>query len=172
MKKTALLLLSAILAPLAGKAQTVWMNVGENTVPLKAEQTQTERKPGWKIVDIQMKDKLVRYLWGRHATQLADSARPTLFIYPDEKETLTDYVLINLKQRKQYRQLRKPVLAQNEYIRFVPEHFDIVPAAGIGFACIPKQPLPEGEYIVTHLTQKTIGEFGDYTVYTFSVRKE
>lgn len=143
-----------------------------NAVPLKTEQTQTETKPGWKIVDIKMKDKQIHYLWGSRATQMADNAFPTLIIYPGEKETLTDYVLIRLRRRKQYRQLMKSPLEKNEFTRFMPEHFDIRPAAGIGFACTPRKALPVGEYIVAHLKQKPIGDAGDYIVHAFSVRGE
>lgn len=170
MKKIATFFLLAVLWPLKGASQSVWIQVADNSVPLKAEQTQTETKPGWKIVDIKMKDRQIHYLWGSRATQMADSSNPTLLIYPNEKETLADYALIRLRRRKQYRQLMKSPLERNEFIRFLPEHFDIRPAAGIGFACTPLKPLPVGEYIVVFLNQKPVGDAGDYMVHAFSVR--
>ncbi len=151
-------------------AQKVWMNVAGNAIPLKEEQTQTETKPGWKIVDIKLKDKQVRYLAGSSSPQMADNASPTLLIYPNENETLTDYALIRLRGRRQYRQLTFPTLEKNQYTRFLPEYFDIQPATGLGFACTPKVPLKAGEYIVVYLPQKPIGESGDYMVHAFSVK--
>ncbi len=166
------LLFLTLFSPLKSSAQTVWMNVAGNTVPLKVEQTQTETKPGWKIVDIKLKDKLTRYLVGTRSTQLTDNASPTLLIYPNENETLTDYALMRLRRRRQFRQLITPQLEKNEYTRFLPEYFDIQPATGIGFACTPKTPLEVGEYIVVYLPQKPVQPYGDYMVYPFSIRKE
>ena len=57
------------------------------------------------------------------------------------------------------------------FTRFLPEHFDIRPAAGIGFACTPRKPLPVGEFIVVYLKQKPVGDAGDYMVHAFSVRE-
>lgn len=171
MKRIATILLITALFSLKSACQNVWIQVADNAVPLKAEQTQTETKPGWKIVDIKTKDRQIHYLWGSRATQMADNASPTLFIYPDEKQTLTDYALVRVRRRKQYRQLMKSPLEKNEYMRFLPEHFDIRPAAGIGFACTPRKPLPVGEYIVVYLKQKPVGDAGDYMVYAFSVRE-
>lgn len=170
MKRIASFLLIAALFPLKSACQSVWIQVADNAVPLKPEQTQTETKPGWKIVDLKTKDKQIHYLWGSRATQMADNAYPTFFIYPNENETLTGYALVRLRRRKQYRQLMKSPLEKNEHTRFLPEHFDIRPAAGIGFACTPRKPLPVGEYIVVYLNQKPIGDASDYMVHAFSVR--
>ena len=171
MKRTSAFLLIAALFSLKSVSQCVWIQVADNAVPLKAEQTQTETKPGWKIVDMKTKDRQIHYLWGSRATQMADNASPTLYIYPDEKATLTDYALVRIIRSIQYRQLMKSPLEKNEYTRFLPEHFDIRPAAGIGFACTPCKPLPVGEYIVVYLKQKPVGDAGDYMVHAFSVRE-
>ena len=172
MKKTTLLLLFIAILPLKALAQHVFIQVAGNAYPIKQEQTQTEVKPGWTIVDIKTRDKKIQYLWGSRATQMAESHTPTLIIYPGEKETLADYVLIRLRRRKQYRRLMHSPLAENEYIRFTPDHFTILPSAGLGFACTPKDELVTGEYIIAYLNQTPVGEFGDYMVYSFSVRKE
>ena len=87
------------------KAQKVEIAVGEGWAEIPAQQTQSELKPGWKIVDYQMKSKLTHYLSGGHANQMAEGTRPVFRVTPAEKEVLVDYVLIRLKASKSYRKM-------------------------------------------------------------------
>ena len=163
--------LGAILFALSVKAQKVEISVGEGWAEIPAQQTQSELKPGWKIVDYQMKSKLTHYLSGGHASQLAEGNRPVFRVTPAEKEVLIDYVLIRLKTSKSYRKMFKPLLIENNYTRLEPKVFDIK-AESDSFVCQPKQPLKPGEYILANLNQHPIGELQDLLVYPFCVLKE
>jgi len=156
---------------LNAKAQKVEIAVGENWAEIPAQQTQSELKPGWKIVDYQMKSRLTHYLSGAHATQLADGNRPVFRVTPAENEVLIDYVLIRLKEAKSYRKLFKSHLIENNYTRLEPNSFDIK-AESDAFICQPHQPLQPGEYFLACLSQKPIGELNDLLVYPFRVMKE
>ena len=116
-------------------AQTtgVRMMVGEHSIAPKADHFLSETKPGWKIVDIKLKDKTCHYLWGRQSGQLADSPQPTFDIYLSGKQTLVNYRIVRLKQKKQYRMLPKPRLADNEYLECSPANFLIKPIGQTGF---------------------------------------
>ncbi|MGX8697319.1 MAG: hypothetical protein ACSW8D_13140, partial [Prevotella sp.] len=61
---------------ISAHAQKVEIAVGEGWTNIPAQQTQSELKPGWKIVDYQMKSRLIHYLSGGHASQLADGDKP------------------------------------------------------------------------------------------------
>ena len=56
------------------------MMVGEHSIAPKADHFLSETKPGWKIVDIKLKDKTSHYLWGRQSGQLADSPRGRILV--------------------------------------------------------------------------------------------
>lgn len=163
--------LFALLFALGVRAQKIEISVGESWAEIPAQQTQSELKPGWKIVDYQMKSKLTHYLSGGHASQLAEGNRPIFRVTPAEKEVLIDYVLIRLKASKYYRKMLKPLLIENDYIRLEPSAFD-VKAESDSFVCQPKQPLRPGEYILANLNQHPIGELQDLLVYPFCVMKE
>ena len=169
MKKIISLLM--LLSALNVGAQKVELAVGEGWVEIPVQQTQSELKPGWKIVDYQMKSKLTHYLSGGHASQLTDGNRPVFRVTPAEKEVLIDYVLIRLKASKYYRKMFKPLLIECNYTRLEPSYFDIK-AESDSFVCQPRQPLKPGEYIMAYLTQSPIGELGDLLVYPFCVLKE
>ena len=169
MKKIISLLM--LLSALNVGAQKVETIVGEGWVEIPVQQTQSELKPGWKIVDYQMKSKLTRYLSGGHASQLTEGNRPVFRVTPAEKEVLIDYVLVRLKASKYYRKMFKPLLIECNYIRLEPSPFDIR-AESDSFICQPRQPLVAGEYILACLTQRPIGELQDLLVYPFSVGKE
>lgn len=161
----------AILSSLIAQAQKVEISVAGNWAEIPAQQTQSELKPGWKIVDYQMKSRLVHYLSGGHASQLADGNRPVFRVTPSEKEVLIDHVLIRLKAFKDYRKFPKAILIENEYMRLEPNHFDIR-AEEDAFVCQPRQPLLPGEYILVNLKQNPIGDLSDLLVYPFCVMKE
>ena len=163
--------LGAILFALSVRAQKIEILVGSNWAEIPAQQTQSELKPGWKIVDYQMKSKLTHYLSGGHASQLAEGNRPVFRITPAEKEVLFDYVLVRLKTSKYYRKMFKPLLIECNYTRLEPSYFD-VSAESDAFICQPKQPLKPGEYILANLKQSPIGELQDLLVFPFSVMKE
>ena len=163
--------LGAILFALSAEAQKVEILVGSNWAEIPAQQTQSELKPGWKIVDYQMKGKLTHYLSGGHASQLTEGNRPVFRVTPGEKEVLIDYVLIRLKATKYYRKLFRPLLIECNYTRLEPSQFD-VRAESDSFICQPRQPLKPGEYILTNLNQHPIGELQDLLVYPFCVLKE
>ena len=161
----------ALLSALNVQAQSVEIAVGDSWAEITAQQTQSELKPGWKIVDYQMKSRLVHYLSGGRALQLADGNRPAFRVTPSEKEVLVDYVLIRMRQHSSYRKLPKAKLMDNEYMRLEPKDFD-VRADGDAFVCQPRLPLAPGEYILVNLSQQPIGDLGDLLVYPFSVLKE
>ena len=163
--------LFVLLFALGIRAQRVEISVGSGWAEIPAQQTQSELKPGWKIVDYQMKGKLTHYLSGGHASQLAEGNQPVFRVTPAEKEVLVDYALIRLKASKYYRKMFKPLLIENNYIRLEPSYFD-VKAESDSFICQPRQPLKPGEYILVNLTQPPIGELQDLLVYPFCVGKE
>lgn len=144
---------------------------GESWAEISVQQTQSELKPGWKIVDYQMKSRLTHYLSGGHASQLAEGNPPVFRVTPAGNEVLVDYVLIRLKATKHYRQLFKSHLIENNYTRLEPNAFNIR-AENDAFVCQPLQPLKPGEYILACLSQKPIGELSDLLVFPFSVGKE
>ena len=161
----------AVFGALIARAQRVEIAVDGSWAEIPAQQTQSELKPGWKIVDYQMKSRLVHYLSGGHASQLADGNRPVFRVTPSEKEVLVDYALIRLKGLKYYRKLPKVKLTENEYIRLEPNSFD-VRAEGDAFVCQPHQSLVPGDYILVNLTQQPVGDLGDLLVYPFCILKE
>lgn len=130
--------------------------------------TQTEVKPGWKFVDYKLPDKAIRYLWGRHAQQQTDNARPTFLIRPIDGK-LTDYCIVKLKEKKQYRQFAKPNVTDGEYTRIDLESTEITRVDEDRFKIRPLRPLSKGEYVIVNLTSQPINEFGDMQVFPFSV---
>lgn len=150
------------------EAQKVEIAVGDGWVEIPVQQTQSELKPGWKIVDYQMKGRLTHYLSGGRSSMLAEGNQPVFRVTPGENEVLVDYVLIRLKATKSYRQMFRSHLIENNYTRLEPNAFD-VKAQSDAFVCQPLQPLKPGEYILACLSQKPIGELGDLLVYPFSV---
>lgn len=161
-------LILALGTTLRVRAQKVETMVGDAWAEIPVLQTQSELKPGWKIVDYQMKSKLIHYLSGGRATQLTDGDRPAFRITPGEEEVLVDYVVIRLKAAKYYRKIPKSRLMDNDYMRLEPSRFDIK-AENEAFICRPLQPFKAGEYILVSLSQSPIGELQDLLVYPFSV---
>ncbi|MBR6141392.1 MAG: hypothetical protein IKQ37_06490 [Bacteroidaceae bacterium] len=145
--------------------------VGSSWAEIPVQQTQSELKPGWKIVDYQMKSRLTHYLSGSHATQLAEGNRPAFRVTPGDKEVLVDYALIRLKCYKYYRKLPVTKLMDNTYIRLEPNMFDIKFESD-AFVCQPRQSLVPGEYILVCLSQQPVGELSDLLVYPFCVMRE
>lgn len=161
----------ALLGALYAQAQKVEISIAGNWAEIPVQHTQSELKPGWRIVDYQMKSKLTHYLSGGHASQLTEGTQPVFRVTPAEKEVLVDYVLVRLKATKYYRKMFKSHLIECNYIRLEPNDFDIK-AESDSFICQPKQPLKPGEYILACLSQHPIGELNDLLVYPFCVMKE
>ena len=130
--------------------------------------TQTEVRPGWKIVDYQLNDRVTRYLWGAHATQLAD-AKPSFVVTPAVDETLYQYAIIPLKCKREYRKLPRLKVKENTYLRFTPDDFHIEAVGDSSFLCAPLSPLAPGDYFLLNIEQKPLGELGDYTGFPFRV---
>lgn len=167
--KTLAILLFAMASKVAG-AQEITMLGDGVSFPIEAQQTQTEVKPGWKIVDIQLKSKFKRYLWGSKAKQLAENSSPK-FIVDTDSLLLSDLVLIRLKGKKEYRSIPKPQVHKNKCIYVDFSSFHIEPYGSDLFLIQPIQPLQPGEYIFTWKTLSTVGEMEDWLVWPFSVGK-
>lgn len=150
-------------------AQSVSLLSDGNIFPIKEQQTQTEVKPGWKIVDLQLKSKMVRYLWGTKAKQFTNSSRPR-FIVDSDTLLLSDMVLIKLDTKKEYRKIPKPEIHENKCIVLDLSTFNIESYGEESFIIQPIQELEKGEYVFTWKTRKTIGELADWTVWPFSVQ--
>ena len=167
MKKWLLTILCSV--PLAMQAQKVQLIEADSPITIQARQTQTEVRPGWRIVDIQLKKHVTRYLYGRHSTQLTDDGQPRFLIQPSASETLIDYAIIRLQEKKSYRRLPNAMLTANAYTRITLTDFEIMPGEAEAFLCRPRKPLPRGEYILVSLTQEPVAPLGDYMVYPFQV---
>ena len=155
---------------ISAHAQKVEIAVGEGWTNIPAQQTQSELKPGWKIVDYQMKSRLFHYLSGGHASQLADGDKPIFRITPGPQEVLVDYAIIRMKSYKTYRKLPHAILLENIYTRLELSSFSIK-SENDAFICQPLHPLAPGEYILVSFSQKPIGELQDLLVYPFSIMK-
>ncbi len=150
------------------QAQTVdYVTKGE-VFRIEEQHTQSERKPGWRIMDIQMKSTLVRYLWGRCSKQLVDSNRPQ-FIVDTDTLLLSDMALIKLRTKKEYRRIPEPEVRDNACIYVDFTNFDIQPHGDENFLIRPLSELPPGEYIFTWITAPKIGDHQDWVVWPFSV---
>lgn len=160
----------AFFLPMMAFGQSVAVMVGSDFVTIPVQQTQTELKPGWTIVDIKLKDKLVHYLYGAHSTQLADDRQPLFLVTPGEKEILSDYVIIRLQTKKTYRKLPKSTLRENAYTRVDPNAFNLKSDGKDGFICQPTAPLEKGEYILLNINQTPIGNAQDLLVFPFQIR--
>lgn len=163
-----ILSLVLLLPTLSVLAQKVEISVGGNWAEIPVQQTQSELKPGWKIVDYQMKGKLTHYLSGGHALQLAEGRRPVFRVTPGGKEVLADYAIIRLKATKYYRKMFRPLLIECNYTRLDLNSFEIR-AEEEAFVCQPRQPLQAGEYILVDMQQQPVGELQDLLVYPFCV---
>lgn len=167
MTRTTILLF--FILPVLVQAQTLEIRVADHFVALGAEQTQTQIRPGWKIVDIQLKNKTTHYLSGRLAHQLTDDQMPIFRLTLAPDETLVDYALIRLRQKRQYRKLPNSDLRLNHYQRVEPQNFSIKPICDSTFEFHPLTALNRGSYILVNIAQQPIGDFMDYIVYPFQV---
>lgn len=151
------------------QAQSVSLYSDGKAYPIEPQQTQTEVKPGWKIVDIQLKSTLQRYLWGARAKDLTDDTRPQ-FIVDTDTLLLSDMVLIKLKSKKEYRKIPKAEIHDNKCILVDLNTFRIEVYGEEAFLLQPLNALESGEYIFTWTTKETVGELNDWVVWPFSVK--
>lgn len=151
------------------KQQTVELMVGEKAFLLSETQTQTQLNPGWNVAGFQTGGKSMRYIWGSVSRQICDSARPTFIIDPLHA-TLSDFILIRLKKKKQYRKLEKPNPVDNCYLRVTPKDFIVETTKDERFRITPREDLKKGEYILLDASQRTVGDMGDYTGWCFTVQ--
>lgn len=149
-------------------AQRISLQDGEQVYPIQSQQTQTEVKPGWKIVDLQLKSKWAKYLWGTKSKQLIDTPSPQ-FIIDTDSLVLSDLVLIKLKTKKEYRSIPKPLLQDNKCIHVDLSTFSISAYRKDDFLIQPITPLEPGEYIFTFTTLSPVGDFSDWIVWPFSI---
>lgn len=150
------------------QAQTVDILSDGKVFRIEEQTTQSEKKAGWRIADIQMKSTLQRYLWGTRAKQLADNNRPQ-FIVDTDTLLLSDMALIRLKKKKQYRRIPEPEVKENPCIIVDFNNFDIKPYGDDNFLICPLKALEPGEYLFTWTTGPKIGELEDWKVWPFSV---
>lgn len=150
-------------------AQSVSLYSDGKSYPIATQQTQTEVKPGWKIVDIQLKSTLRRYLWGAHAKDLADNTRPQ-FIVDTDTLLLSDMVLIKLKTRKEYRRIPEAELHNNKCLYVDFNNFSIEAYGEEAFLIQPLKALESGEYIFAWTSKERAGELEDWFVWPFSVK--
>ena len=146
----------------------VWVLMNGHLEEVRPEQTATEVKPGWKIVDIQTRSHKVRYLWGMSSMQLFGPT-DTLVVDPGEG-VLSDFVLVPLKRKAEYRRLNKEKMMDNKYQVLDFHSFDITPYGDDAFRVTPLKPLPPGEYIIYNRNSEPMSEMGDYEVYPITVK--
>ena len=167
--KTIIIGLAATIAATVTHAQTIFLDTQPSPVQIESQLTQSELKPGWKIVDIQLKSKINRYLWGARSRQYCDTQRPS-FIVNTDSLLLSDLVLIRLKTRREYRSIPKPNVHDNKCIFVDLNNFRIEASGEEAFHITPLSDLQPGEYIFTWITARPIGELGDWTVFPFTVK--
>ena len=146
------------------------ITIGDSLYALPVEQTQTEVRPGWKIADVaETRAKMTRYVWGPRSRQIADGRTPRLVVRTRQDGTINDFVLIRLKEKKQYRQLPKPQIVDCKptYIDLFTFRIEVLPDER--YAVTPLRPLQPGEYILVDRGGKDASEFGDKVVYSFTV---
>lgn len=146
----------------------VYILVEGEIYDIKPEQTQTEIKPGWKIVDYETAPRTVRYIYGSSARDLGNILQ-TFVIDPGEY-VLSDFALVKLTRKSLYRRLRKAKMLDNDYVILDINSFDIKPYDDDKFKCTPKTPLKPGEYAIVCLKAPQIGEAGDYEMFPISIK--
>lgn len=146
----------------------VYIMVEGEIYDIKPEQTQTEIKPGWKIVDYETAPKTVRYLYGSMATDLGNVMQ-TLVIDPHDY-VLSDFALVKMVKKSVYRRLKKAKILDNEYMVFDPNNFEIKPYDDDKFKCTPLHPLKPGEYAIVCLKAPQKGDAGDYELFPISIK--
>lgn len=162
-----LALLFQVHAQMDQPAPNVFIYVNEQQHPMNAVTSQTEMKKGWDIQGINVGKKNIRYFSGAHAKQLT-AQQPSFAIYP-KTEHLNDYVLIRLKEKRDYRRMPAAEFKDCDYQRVEIGNFDIQNLPEMGYKVTPIKPLFPGEYILVDITQKSVNQYGDFKAYDFCV---
>lgn len=166
-----LLLPLKLSAQMPAQPDVVWMGIGDSLYAISPSPTQTEVKPGWKIADVaETKSKSIRYVWGAHARQLAEGNLPRLVLKPVQG-TLHDFVILKLKQKKQYRKFAKPKIEDCNPIYIDLHSFRIELLPDGRYSITPHQPMQPGEYVIINTAEKPLNELGDRNVYGFAISK-
>ena len=155
-------------AQLPATPPEVCIYTGDSAYAISYSLTQTEVRPGWKIVDIETKSKKARYLWGKRAKQVTFDRKPR-FIIDIQDHELTDFVILKLKEKNTYRKFQKPELVDCPYTRVDLFSFSIKLLEDERYEISPLQNLEPGEYIIARLNAKQENEYGDFKVYPFTV---
>lgn len=165
-------LFTIALFPPAVKAQSIsFIDPNRALIDIEPQTTQTQIKPGWKIVDVQLKDKLTRYLWGAHAQHYIERGRPE-FVVKTDTLLLSNLVLVQLKEKREYRQMRKPHLHDNDLTFVELKTFSISQYEDSEDTYIirPTEDIQPGEYFFTWYGAATIGKTEDLVVWPFTIR--
>lgn len=174
MKRLVLLLFWAVSAFAFGQRKAlssmVSIFVGDSIYEIPPVVTQTEYKPGWKIVDIQTNGKTSRYLWGKHSRQYCDDRQPRFIIDPRQC-TLADFVLIKLKEKKEYRKFASHDFYECDFKRFGLDLVAITVLDDDRFDVRFHDPLMPGEYVIVNMKAEAVNEYGDVEVYPFTITK-
>lgn len=171
-KKIIIAVYAFALATLESKAQSIsFMDSNGTLIGIESQTTQTQVKPGWKIVDVQLKDKLTRYLWGAHAQHYIDKDKPE-FVVKTDTMLLSHLVMVQLKKKREYRQMRKPYLHENELTFVELKTFSIsqYEDSEDTYVIRPTEDIQPGEYFFTWYGAATVGKMKDLVVWPFTIR--
>lgn len=148
----------------------VYILVGDSMCAIAPVSTQSEFKPGWKIVDIQTRGKFARYLWGKHSRQFADDQQPTFIIHTG-KYKLTDFVIIKLKEKKDFRQFPSHNLYECRNQPIDLDIMDIKPISDDAYRVRFHAPQQAGEYVIVNMKGVPVNDMGDMKVYPYTIVK-
>lgn len=174
--KRRIVLLLLLVVPFAVFAQRriqsspISIVVGDSLYEIAPVVTQSEYKPGWKIVDFQTNGKMSRYLWGKHSRQYADDQQPCIIIYAGNYK-LNDFVLIKLKEKRDYRKFPSHNLYECDFRRFDLDLVAVKILDDDKYEARFHSPLVPGEYCITNLKYDPENDFCDVVVYPFTIVK-
>ena len=157
-------------AQLPARQSEVCIFIEDSLWNMTPSTTISELTRGWEIQGFVVGRKIRRYLYGSRSKQSAPSSCPAFVIRPAEGSTLTDYALIRLTPKKNYRRFTSGLLSECLYRRADLHEFQIEPYGEDAFRVQPNEKLKTGEYVWVCLSQKPTNEFGDVIVYDFSIR--
>lgn len=143
--------------------------VGDSTFEIQPAVTQTEYKPGWKIVDVQTKGKYTRYLWGLTSRQVTDDRKPHFHIDASRCK-LSDLLLIKLKVKRGYRQFPKANLTDCNGMAADLDKMVIQLVNDDTYLIYPKESLLPGEYVLVDKNAKPVNDMGDVETFPFTVK--
>lgn len=169
MKSNLLSLLVCMLLPFCTRAQSeVSILVDDSVCSIAPVTTQSEYKPGWKIVDLQTRGKTSRYLWGKHSRQFADDRQPT-FVIRTGTFRINDYAVIRLKEKKELRQFPSHNLYECGHQPIDLDLMNITPAGEGIYRVRFRVPQQPGEYVILNMKSTPINDMGDINVYPYTI---